>query len=397
MILLDYPFVSDFLLETIEQFQFPVVATAEAKELAKNRNINWISEEAAKAKIQENEQTSIYTNSENSISWVQRNASGTKFSDLIDLFKNKYKFRQLIKDIYPDYFFQSVPFGELESLDVSELKFPLIVKPAVGFFSIAVHKVDHADDWPQTVVEIQQEIKNTQALYPKEVIDNTDFLLEEYIRGEEYAFDCYFDKNGGPIILNILHHVFISEKDVSDRWYYSSEEVINQLHDPLIDFLIAVGDKKMIRNFPLHIEIRVDSNGKIIPIEVNPMRFGGWCTTADLTWFAYGVNSYQYFFESKKPDWEAIFQNRKDKKYSLILLDKQAKFKMEEIKSFDYEAIAKDFEHPLHVRKYPLNQFGVFGFLFTETSKEHEKELHNILHDDLRKYIKFKEVDILSK
>lgn len=183
MILLDYPFVSDFLLETIEQFQFPVVATTEAKELAKNKNINWISEENAKAQIQENEEISIYTNSENSISWVQRNASGTRFPELIELFKNKYKFRQLIKDIYPDYFFQSVPFGDLESLDVSELKFPLIVKPAVGFFSIAVHKVDHAEDWPQTVAEIQLEIKRTQALYPKEVIDNTDFLLEEHVRG----------------------------------------------------------------------------------------------------------------------------------------------------------------------------------------------------------------------
>ena len=391
MILLDYPFVSDFLLETIEQFQFPVVATAEAKGLAKNRNINWISEEAAKVQIQENEETSIYTNSENSISWVQRNASGTRFPNLIELFKNKFKFRQLIKDIYPDYFFQSVPFSDLESLDVSELKFPLIVKPAVGFFSIAVHKVDDAKEWLQTVAEIQQEIKNTQTLYPKEVIDNTDFLLEEYIRGEEYAFDCYFDKNGEPVILNILHHVFISEKDVSDRWYYSSEEVINQLHDPLIAFLKAIAEKKKITNFPLHIEIRVDQNGKITPIEVNPMRFGGWCTTADLTWFAYGVNSYQYFFESKRPDWEAIFQNRKDKKYSLILLDKAAKFKTEEIASFDFEAIARDFEKPLHVRKYPLNKFGVFGFMFTETSKENEKELRDILHDDLGKYIKLNE------
>lgn len=163
-----------------------------------------------------------------------------------------------------------------------------------------------------------------------------------------------------------------------------------------MEFLRAIGSKKTIRNFPLHIEIRVDPNGKIIPIEVNPMRFGGWCTTADLTWFAYGVNSYQYFFESKKPDWEAIFQNRKDKKYSLILLDKAAKFKIEEIESFDYEAIAKDFENPLHVRKYPLNQFGVFGFLFTETSKENEKELRDILHDDLEKYINFKKVDQLS-
>ncbi|WP_041779331.1 ATP-grasp domain-containing protein [Belliella baltica] len=80
----------------------------------------------------------------------------------------------------------------------------------------------------------------------------SDFQLEEYIRGEEYAFDCYFDKNGDPVILNILHHVFISEKDVSDRWYYSSEEVINQLHDPLnLEYLglcLPKQAKRMKRN-----------------------------------------------------------------------------------------------------------------------------------------------------
>jgi hypothetical protein len=127
------------------------------------------------------------------------------------------------------------------------------------------------------------------------------------------------------------------------------------------------------------------------------MRFGGWCTTADLTWFAYGVNPYQYFFESKKPDWDAIFESRKNKKYSLILLDKAPKFKLENIESFDYEKIAADFENPLHVRKYHLNQFGVFGFLFTETSKENEKELTDILHSDLKDYIKFKNENITSQ
>ena len=38
-----------------------------------------------------------------------------------------------------------------------------------------------------------------------------------------------------------------------------------------------------LKNFPLHTEVRVNEKGEIIPIEVNPMRFGGWCTTADFT------------------------------------------------------------------------------------------------------------------
>ncbi|SIS71078.1 ATP-grasp domain-containing protein [Belliella pelovolcani] len=397
MILLDYPFVSDFLLETIEQFQYPVVATQQAKDWCKNRNINFISEKEAEKRIQQDPKIAIYTNSENSISWVQQHAQGTRFPELIDTFKNKFRFRKLVSDIFPDYYFRSIPFSELKNINPNDLQYPLIVKPAVGFFSIAVHKVDRPEDWNGTVDQIIASIASTQSLYPKEVIDNTDFIIEAYIKGEEYAFDCYFDKNGEPVILNILHHVFISEEDVSDRWYYSSEEIINKLHDPLMDFLKAIGEKLEIKNFPLHIEVRVDQNDHIIPIEVNPMRFGGWCTTADLTWFAYGINSYQYFFESRKPDWEAVFKNKKDKKYSLILLDKSHQFKREEIESFDYEKIAADFENPIHVRRYPLNEFGVFGFLFTETSKENEKELHDILHSDLEDYIIFKKEKFLSQ
>jgi hypothetical protein len=120
------------------------------------------------------------------------------------------------------------------------------------------------------------------------------------------------------------------------------------------------------------------------------MRFGGWCTTGDLSWFAYGINSYEHFFYSKKPDWEAIFSSRKRKKYSLILLDNTTGFKPQEIDRFDFEALLADFEKPLHLRKIDLDKFGVFGFLFTETSTENESELEEILHSDLKKYVHLK-------
>lgn len=390
MILLDYPYVSGFLIDTIVSNQFPVVATLEAKEILKDRKINWINEADAIAQLKNNPLMPVYTNSENSIAWIQQNLQGTRLPEMIETFKNKYKFRQLIQQAYPDYFFRSISLKELRNTDISDFKFPFIIKPSVGFFSIAVHKVDKKEDWLEIVRKIEKQIEKTKSLYPKEVVSNTDFIIEEYIRGEEYAFDCYFDQDGKPTILNVLHHVFTSEYDVSDRVYSSSEEVIKRLHQPIMDFLLMVGSKVELKNFPLHIEIRETSPGKINPIEVNPMRFGGWCTTADLTWFAYGINSYEYFFSSKKPNWDKVFEGRKDKKYSLILLDNQSDVAQEDIAYFDFDAIAKDFENPLHVRKVNMDKFGVFGFLFTETSKENERELTEILHSDLKKYMVLK-------
>ncbi len=390
MILLDFPYVSDFLLQTIIDNKFPVIATKEAKQIVGKKAINWIAEKDAALLLRQNPETPIYTNSENSISWIQKNTQGTALPEIIDLFKNKYKFRALIKEAYPDYFFEAVAVENLRDLDVSKLEFPFIIKPAVGFFSIAVYKVDRASEWISTVEKIENDIARTISLYPKEVIDNTEFIIEQYIKGEEYAFDCYFDGEGNPVVLNILHHVFTSENDVSDRVYSSSPEIIEKLHNPILDFLSLIGSKVKLRNFPLHIEIRMDEEGHLFPIEVNPMRFGGWCTTGDLSWFAYGINSYEYFLYGKKPDWEKIFKTRKDKKYSLILLDNITGLKPGEIEGFDYDTLLRDFKKPLHLRKINLDKFGVFGFLFTETSKENEAELKEILHSDLLKYIKIK-------
>ncbi|HSI77267.1 MAG TPA: ATP-grasp domain-containing protein [Lunatimonas sp.] len=390
MILLDYPYTSDFLIETVVKNQFPVVATKEAKEILRGKNANLISEENAITWLISNQGSPVYTNSENSITWIQQNLKGTSICEKIETFKNKFRFRELIQEAYPDYFFKSASLSELGNLDITGFKFPFIIKPAVGFFSIAVHKVDKPEDWPSIVITIEKEIEKTKSLYPKEVVSNTDFIIEEYIHGEEYAFDCYFGEKGEPVILNVLHHVFTSENDVSDRVYSSSMEVIDRLYQPIIDFLIVIGSKIDLRNFPLHIEFRESEPGKINPIEVNPMRFGGWCTTADLTWFSYGINSYEYFFHSKRPDWEEVFENKKDKKYSLILLDNQSDVPQEDIDYFDFEAIAKDFENPLHVRKVNMEKFGVFGFLFTETSKGNKQELEEILHSDLKKYMVLK-------
>ncbi|MBW3469444.1 ATP-grasp domain-containing protein [Arthrospiribacter ruber] len=387
MILLDYPYTSDFLKETIVQFQLPVVATVPAKEIMGDLKVNWISERDAVISLRDKPDSKVYTNSENSIEWIEQNTQGTGIPEKIRIFKNKYAFRELIKEAYPDYFFSKLDLGDLDNLVLSSVRFPFIIKPIVGFFSLGVHLVSKAEDWPSIKSKIRSEMEATKALYPKEVVDNTAFVLEEYIEGEEYALDCYFDENGDPVILNVLHHVFKSMDDVSDRLYSSSEKTIRSLEKPILEFLAVISSKIGLRNFPLHIEFRMKS-GKLIPIEVNPMRFGGWCTTADLTWYSYGINSYLSFFESQRPDWNKIFEIRQEKTYSLILLDNNSGIPFEEIAYFDFGLLAKDFERPLHIRKVHMEKYGVFGFIFTETGKGNEQELQRILHSDLRSYIK---------
>jgi len=390
MLLIDKPFASDFLIKTIKENKFPIIKTATSKSMVSDESLNWISEKDAIERYKNETDLLLYSNSENAISWIEKNLSFSKLPNQIQFFKNKILFRELLKDAFPNYYFKGVQLSELFKIDASTLKFPLILKPAVGFFSLAVHKVDNAQEWQTVLVNIEKELASFKGMYPKEVVDVSDFIIEQYIEGEEYAVDCYYNKKGEPVVLNVMHHIFSSDKDVSDRVYSTSKEIIEKHQSKIEAFLKIIGEKAQLKNFPMHVEIRVDSNNNIIPIEINPLRFGGWCTTGDISYFAYGFNSYEQFLYQKTPNWNAIFETRKDKLYSLIVLDNNSGINEKDIVSFDYELLLKAFKKPLNLRKVDFRKYAVFGFLFIETSKENNNEVANILASNLRKYITVK-------
>ena len=50
MILIDKPFVSDFLINTIRDHNYKIVSTKQARELILDESLNWISEESESQK-----------------------------------------------------------------------------------------------------------------------------------------------------------------------------------------------------------------------------------------------------------------------------------------------------------------------------------------------------------
>lgn len=387
MILLDKPFVSEFLAETIEQNDYPVVGTEVARELGFDGQSYLISEELAVRKAQSASHPLLYTPSENAIGWIGRNLAFTGLPEKIDLFKDKAKFRELIRPIYPDFYFRAVQLEALRELSPSDMPMPFIIKPCVGFFSMGVHRVSDPADWDRTVTAIESEIREVSHLYPVEVMNTASFIIEQCIEGEEFAFDAYFDAEGQPVILNILQHIFSSDIDVSDRVYISSKEIIEDNLEEFTGFLRKIGELSEVRNFPVHVEVRRDAGGALFPIEINPMRFGGWCSTADLAGFAYGFNPYEYYFGQERPDWTKLLKDKEGKLYSLVVLDNSTGVDGSRITSFDYSRLLERFEKPLELRKIDHREYPVFGFVFTETRKENFSELEDILKSDLKEFI----------
>tara|TARA_R110002126_G_scaffold40575_7_gene119252 strand:+ start:2163 stop:3329 length:1167 start_codon:yes stop_codon:yes gene_type:complete len=385
MFLIDKPFVSDFLIDTIRDNNYEIIATEIAKELITDNSLNWIDEKQAANILISAPQTPLYSNSENGLAWIQQNLAESELVNQINSLKDKVKFRKLIKNLFPDFYFRKIRLEDIQNLSLEDLSFPFVIKPTVGFFSIGVHIVKDENDWVKAKNELNPE--NLKSIFPRNVLNTTHFIIEEFISGEEFAIDYYYDNNGNVVLLNVLHHLFSSAKDTSDRVYSTSKGIIEKHKIDIELILNKIGMQLNLRNFPAHAEVRIDENGKITPIEINPLRFGGWCTTGDLLGITLNFNSYKYFFENKKPDWNSLFKGKERKKFSIVILDNNSGIDPSNILNFNYSALANDFEKPVLIRPLDINKYPVFGFVFTESSFFNQSELTDILTSDLKKYI----------
>jgi len=165
MVILDFPYVSDYLQKTLIEANIPVIKTDSAVELNLSEKLNWISEEDAIEVFKNDPKLPLYTNSENAISWINKNLGFTEIPKKINLFKDKVRFRKLIKPLFPDYYFKEILLDDIEKLNKENLPYPLILKPAVGFFSLGVYKINTSDDWGKVLSRINNEItKGSQEL-----------------------------------------------------------------------------------------------------------------------------------------------------------------------------------------------------------------------------------------
>ena len=387
MFFVDDPYISDFFKKTVRENAIPVVGTDIAKKSGLYKGTNVISEAAAIEMAKRTDDLMVYTTSENAIGWIARNLKFTGLPEKIELFKDKLKFRELTRSLFPNFHFKEVFARDLQKVQFDKLPLPFIIKPVIGFFSMGVYKVSSHEEWINTIDLIHAEIEQIKGLYPGEVLDTRSFIIEQCINGEEYAVDAYYNLKGEPVILNILKHTFSSDTDVSDRIYTSSKEIIESNLDEFTDFAEKIGKLAGVKNFPVHIEIRRDNEGILLPIEVNPMRFGGWCSTPDMSFFAYGFNPYLYYYSQKKPDWSKLLKGKEGKLFSIVVLDNSTGIAGDEITSFDYEKLLSNFEKPMELRKIDYKKYPVFGFLFTQTAKDNFIELQHILDSDLTEFI----------
>ncbi len=380
MFLLNQPYVSPLLKDTIKKNKYRVVKNNFTTDF---EDYEFLLNSEDAVNFLKNNEYKVYSNSEDSIEWITKNLAFTDIPSKIEIFKNKVKFRNLLKSLYPDFYYKEVSLKELKTLDKKTLKYPFVLKPAVGFLSFGVYPVRNEKEFEIVINNLDKDIEKVKGFFPLEVVNTSSFIIEEMINGNEFAIDIYYNREGEAVILNIFKHPFVNEKDVTDRLYYTSKEIINTHIPKFQPLLDEIGEKANLKNFPIHIEVRMDKD-KIIPIEVNPMRFAGWCDT-DLAYFAYGINIYEYYMDDKKPNWNEILKDKQDELYYFTAAEMPNNVNNKDVKNFNYQKYLSNIQNPLEIRKFDFKTKPLFACVFAKTNGY--DEINNILALDMNEFI----------
>ena len=382
MIILEKPYVSAPLVAYLEEKQIPVLHNDMAELLKQQgHQLNLLEDQQFVEKYQQTQK--LYAVSENALVWLYAQLPDSELVKKVKILKDKAAFRRICQKIYPDFYYKEVELKALRSLDPDTLPLPLVLKPSVGFLSVGVYIVRSKEEWQTALDDIDKNFAKQCAVFPDTVVKSEMFVLEQFIEGEEYAVDAYYDADGQPNIINIFHHIFKDETDVSDRLYCMSKQIFETNYPAFNQFCIDLNGVLQLRNFPMHVEFRVDKRtGRAIPIEVNPLRFAGMCLN-DLTRHTCGLLPVQAFFEGTRPDYATMWNGIEEDVFSFVVLDKP----FETTRSIDFEAIKKHFHGVLETRDIKNPAMSIWGFLFTKTTPEHKDELKEILFSDLQEFM----------
>lgn len=382
MIIVEKPFVSEPLIAWMEQTQHPVLDNDMAQELiARGHKLALCDDKTAAARIASGERT--YTNSENALGWIFDHVDNQELLDAISIFKDKHETRKRLSQLDPDLYYRTVTFDEVQDLDYQTLPKRFVIKPSTGFGSMGVYMIESAESLVRAKQLIAHDYTTWLDRYPASVIQANEFIIEEYIEGQEYALEAYFDEQGAVHLLNVLRHDFSDDTDMSDRLYITSPSMIEETYELFETWLTDVNRLLGVKNIAIHPEVRVNETGVHV-IEFNPMRFMGMGGT-DISWYAYGIRSFETFLDNLTPDWKEIYAKHKEATFATMILNPPAN--TPQTARFDYDALDEKLPTILSPRHFSYPATGLFGFYILDITNATDEQMDFMLHSDLSEFI----------
>ncbi len=349
--------------------------TLETLPITESLNILSVNE-LKNSNIRFSDNDKVCISSEASLDSLMNRIDDERKTNAILKLKDKFLFREILCDIYPNYTFRRLDIKDIKDLVIIEKS---VIKPVKGCFGTAVRVVEPNTDFIKLSAELETEIQKNGTVLSDTVLSKTDFLIEQFIDGEEYAVDMFYNEVGEPCIVNIYHHPMPHNLAYLHVIYYSSKTVFDKIYVKAKYFFTELNKILKIKNFAMHSEFKLNDEG-LFPIEINSMRFGGM-GLGNMVFHALGVNPYQYFYDNIEPNWNDVWQNKTTDNFAYFIaynsLNKSTKDHKPDIQKLktQFTKILLDVELDYQ------NQLA-FGLFCLQESDENIRELLNIEFDD---------------
>jgi ATP-grasp domain len=302
----------------------------------------------------------------------------------IELLKNKYAFRQMLTAIYPDFQYQFIQSHQIQDLKITEKS---VIKPVKGVFGTAVRIIDRDTDLTELAAELQTELTKNVDLFSPSVLSTTDFIVERYIDGEEYAVDMFYNSVGSACIVNIYHHPLPQNPAYLHVIYYSSQAVFDRIYANAKHFFTELNRILGVTNLTIHGEFKFDSVGgaslkenRLMPIELNSLRFGGM-GLGNLAFHGLGIDPYAYFAEDIEPDWQQIWQNKQADIFAFFIAYNGTNININKYRP-NREKLRQQFTEILLERNFDYQNQLAFGIYVLKENQKNLARLLQIEFDD---------------
>jgi biotin carboxylase len=154
------------------------------------------------------------------------------------------------------------------------LTFPVVVKPAGGFSSQGVIRVDRAEDLPAAIARVTALIeRDLKALARTDQRDFTGILIEEYLDGPEYAVET-FALDGRVEVLSIGYKGYPTGPYFEEGVYIAPAPLAAETRAAVVDQVTRATLALGIANGPTHTEIRLRGGTTPYVLEIGA-RLGG--------------------------------------------------------------------------------------------------------------------------
>ncbi|WP_242117785.1 ATP-grasp domain-containing protein [Aestuariivivens sediminicola] len=320
----------------------------------------------------------ISTTSEATLESILKRITDEETRRAILSMKDKHLFRALLQEDYPSMAFTEVNFEDIRTLQISGKK---VLKPIKGCFGTAVKIIDEDSDLALVAEEMKSEIGVNSSVFSESVLSQSEFILEDFIEGEEYAVDMFYDSEGHPHIVNIYYHPLPKHTDYLHMIYYTNRRIFKMLYDDAIAFFTRLNNKLKVKNIALHSEFKYDRN--LVPIEINAMRFGGM-GLGNMVYHSLKVNPYERFINEQSPNWNAIWKAHPESNFVFFIAYNGTRID-KGLQQPDFNRLESAFTKILNKTSFDYRTQLAFGVY---TLEESEANIKRLLEIDFNDYFK---------